>query len=96
MNLPGFNQVDRRFSALKVPAHASPGQRPGLRNPSIAVRPEGAQDPPLRPFRAENEIRARYPGRCPGLVTSAPLARHRGCVFKRGKLPMLIYEIGSR
>jgi hypothetical protein len=43
---------------------------------------------PFHPFRAEDEIGARYPGRCPGLVTSAPLARHRGGAFNREKLPM--------
>ena len=82
MSLPRFNQINRRFPALKAPAQASPGQRPGLRNPWIAARPEGAQDPPP-PFQGgRDEIWARYPGRCPGLVTSAPLARHRGCVLK--------------
>ena len=28
-----------------------------------------------RPFRADEEGLARYPGRCPGLVTFAPMAR---------------------
>ena len=32
--------------ALKAPAHVSPGQRPGLQNQSILVRPEGAQGIP--------------------------------------------------
>ena len=81
MTLRTFNQIIRRFPALKVPAHASPGQLPEFRNPSYAVRPEGAQE--LRPFRA-NEITygARYPGRCPALTSSAPLARHRGSFYK--------------
>jgi hypothetical protein len=50
MSLSRFNQINRRFPALKAPAHASPGQRPGFRNPTIAARPEGAQDspPPLQ------------------------------------------------
>src|SRR5579863_4408532 len=41
-----FNPIDRCLPALKAPAKTSPGQRPGFRNPSIAVRPEGAQGLP--------------------------------------------------
>jgi hypothetical protein len=39
-------QSSRHLPALKAPTHASPGQRPGYRNPSIVVRPERAQGRP--------------------------------------------------
>ena len=41
MRFSRSNRINRRFTA-----HVSPGQRPGFRNLSIAVRPEGAQGPP--------------------------------------------------
>jgi hypothetical protein len=40
------------------------------------LRPEGAQGS-FRPFRADDVIWERYPGRCPGLASSAPLAREQ-------------------
>jgi hypothetical protein len=42
------------------------------------------EDEILRPFRAD-DWGNRYPGRCPGLVTSAPLARRNGtaCAYHR-------------
>src|SRR5260221_7738275 len=36
----------------------------------------------LRPFTANDETWARYPGRCPGLASSAPLVQQRGLTSK--------------
>lgn len=66
-----FDLAVRNSPALKAPAHASPGQRPGFRDQSNVARPERAQEP-LRPVRANDNAKARYPGRCPGLASSAP------------------------
>jgi len=49
----------------------------------LFLRPEGAQGI-LRPFRAR-AIKQLYPGRCPGLMSFAPLARFPGVVFDPGK-----------
>jgi len=75
------------LSALKAPPHSSPGQRPGFRNQPIAVRPERAQESRFRPFRADDDLWTPHPGRCLVLAFSAPLARRRGRIFKRQKLP---------
>jgi len=77
-----------------VPVHASPGQRLGFRNLLIALGHEGAHGPSALSGRT-TLLRARYPGRCPGLVTSAPLARHDGHAFIRRKLLRGVYEKGS-
>jgi hypothetical protein len=66
MSLSMLKQINRRFPALKAPAHASPGQRPGFPSLSIAVRPEGAQCPPSAPsgrkIGCAHEARGVAPG----------------------------------
>jgi hypothetical protein len=68
--------------ALKAPPHASPGQRPGFRNRS--VRPARAEESSA--LAGQNMDSDTSPGRCLGLASSAPMARHRGCVLERRKL----------
>ena len=51
------------------------GNALGYSTRAIVLRPEGAQGPPAPSARAR--LLALYPGRCPGLASSAPLARHR-------------------
>src|SRR5882762_701535 len=58
--------------ALKAPPQSSPGQRPGFRNRS--VRPARAEDSSA--LAGRNMDSDTFPGRCPGLVCSAPMARH--------------------
>ena len=77
--------------ALKAPALASPGQRPGFPIRSIVVRPERAQVSPP-PFQGGREHVARYPGRCPGLATFAPMARRTGCVLRGAYGRQTFYE----
>jgi hypothetical protein len=87
-----FKKRNPPIPALKAPAHASPGSALGyVINRSFgALRGRRV----LRPFRADNVASGDIsPGRCPGLASSAPLARHRTSAFKRRKLPTGIYEI---
>ncbi len=57
--------------------YTSPGHRPGSSDFKIFFSPEGADERVGRrlgrSYRALNMVFARYPGRCPGLVWSAPL-----------------------
>jgi hypothetical protein len=46
-----------------------------------------------RPFWADNIAWAFYSGRCPGLKSSAPLARNRSGGLQMSKLPAGVYEI---
>jgi len=70
---------------------------------------KGRRTPP--PFQGgQYSLAALYPGRCPGLITFAPLARDLGVISNGelagnrpaadpevgGKLPIRIFEIGSR
>ena len=43
-SMAGFRNVNRYLPALKAPAYASPGQRPGFRHRPFVWHPEGAQD----------------------------------------------------
>jgi hypothetical protein len=94
MSLPRFHQITHPLPALKEPAHASPGQRPGFQNPLIAVRPEGAQVPP--PFQGGRYYFGRDTrGVAPGLASFVPLARQAWPCFEEEESAIGIYEIGS-
>lgn len=71
------------IAALQAPPDSSTGQRPGFPNRKITVRPERARGPRRR-FGVARAL-GTVPGRCPGLVYSAPLARHCGSFLDRGK-----------
>jgi hypothetical protein len=75
MSRTNFNKITLHLPALKAPADASPGQRPEFRHRPNVSRPEGAQGPSA-PSGRTSSLGASLPGRCPGLATSAPLARH--------------------
>jgi hypothetical protein len=80
-------------SALKAPTLTSPGQRPGsgIHRFGCALKGRRGSRPPFQGgYRVS---RARYPGRCPGLITSAPLARHHGRVCERKYTDEMVYRI---
>ena len=73
-------KVNRSFPALKAPGLASPGQRPGFRHRTAVCALKGRRVP--HPFRADNRAQPYSPGRCPGLASSAPLARQHSLISR--------------
>jgi hypothetical protein len=74
-------------AALKAPQDASPGQRPGSRTSSKSARPEGARGPSALSGRIVT-LELAVPGRCPGLVSFAQLARELRRSANREILPI--------
>lgn len=73
------NYINPALSSPNGAKHASPGQRPGSRPPTI-LSPEGAAHRRSAnpshgsPLQGSRSFPTRFLGRCPGLVWSWPLA----------------------
>jgi hypothetical protein len=63
--LKGLNQGD--LFPRQRRGECQPGATPRELHPNVIIRPERAEGASLRPFRAQDILTIRIPGRCPGL-----------------------------
>jgi hypothetical protein len=95
ISVASFKGTNQYLPALKAPADASPGQRPGFRHQPIVWRPEGAHGP------SALSGRTKWPGGdFPRALLRAGILRAVGAMpsrtFKGREPPRGNFEIGPR